>query len=184
MSTAIYDSGRDSFLERSSSKPPSKFDSIEYLDASGAGKGKSNSSRRLTSAAGGLNNAGSTCSSSHVSNPSSNATTTGAWSWVDGNNSANTAETQQTWKEEVSGRSNKPLTAPSSCKYRKKFYWGPKATRQGQETNRDVRSTNMGEPVTFSLCVYALQQYSVRAVPILNIQRIQRIHLMLVVLSF
>lgn len=152
MSAAVYDGGRDSFLERSSSKPPSKFDSIEYLDAAATGKGKS---RRITScAAGGLNNAGPHTCSSDASSPGSNATTAGAWSWRDGNSSIAT----KSWKEEVSGRRHKPLTAPSSCKYRKKFYWGPRVTHQGQETKRDVRSTNRGEPVTFALCVRSAQQ--------------------------
>lgn len=158
MSAAVYDGGRDSFLERSSSKPPSKFDSIEYLDAPSAWKGKTHSSRRTTSsAAGGLKNSLTSICSSDASNPiSSNATTTGAWSWGDGNPSSNATEVTHaasSWKEEVSGRRHKPLTAPSSCKYHKKFYWGPRVTRQGQETDRDVRNTNMGEPVTFALCV-------------------------------
>lgn len=166
MRAAVYDGGRDSFLERSSARPPSKFDSIEYLDADSgaAGKGKSNSSRRsrITSAAGGLNNAGTSTCSSDISCPSSNATATGVWSWGDGNSSrANTEATQaaSSWKEEVSGRRNKPSIAPSSCNYRKKFYWGPRVTRQGQEANRDVRSTNMGEPVTFALCVPILLRH-------------------------
>lgn len=163
MSAVVYDGGRDTFLERSSSKPPSKFDSIEYLDTASSWKGKSTNSKKTTSAVGAPNNAGSSCCSSDVSNPSSNATTVGAWSWADGNNSRATEVTQgvSSWKEEVSGRrTNKPLTAPSSCsKHRKKFYWGPRVTRQGQETDRDVGSTNMGEPVTFALCVSVLDYY-------------------------
>ena len=189
MSAAVYDCGRDTFLERASSKPPSKFDSIEYLDTASSWKGKgspstSGGSRRATSAAGGFNNAGTSVCGSNVSNHSSNATTVGAWSWGGGSNSRATEVTHpaSSWKEEVSGRrSNKPSTAPSSsssCRHRKKFYWGPRVTCQGQETDRDVRSTNMGEPVTFALCVSVrsppVQSMCFRSGPILNIQRIQR----------
>lgn len=159
--SVVYDCGRDTFLERSSSKPPSKYDSIEYLDTASSWKGKNSSSgsrKTTTPAAGGRNHAGTSICSSDASNPSSNATTVGNWSWADGNNSHATDVTHaaSSWKEEVSGRrNNKPSTAPSSsspsCKYRKKFYWGPRVTRQGQETDRDVRSTNMGEPVTIGL---------------------------------
>lgn len=164
--TVVYDGGRDTFLDRSSAKPPSKFDSIEYLEALSCWRGRTYSRRHpSTATASGLKKTeNSVVSSSDASNPSSNATTTGAWSWGDGNNShANTEVTcaASSWKEEVSGRRNKPSTAPSSsCKYRKKFYWGPKVTRQGQETDRDVRSTNMGEPVTFALCVSVLLCHS------------------------
>lgn len=158
MSAAVYDGGRDTFLERSSAKPPSKFDSIEYLDTWNCWQRTSNNnscSSKRTAAAGGLKNAGTSTCGSYTSNPSSNATSIGVWSCGDGNNSHATEVTHaaSSWKEEVSGRRNKPSTAPSSCKYRKKFYWGPRVARQGQETERDVRSTNMGEPVTFALCV-------------------------------
>eukprot|EP00903_Cladosiphon_okamuranus_P007750 g7508.t1 len=160
----IYDCGRDTFLERSSSKPPSKYDSIEYLETASCWKGKKNSSsgskKTTLLAAGGPNNAAASTCGSDASNPSSNATTVGAWSWADGNNSRATEVTHaaSSWKEEVSGkRRSKPSTAPSaassSCKHRKKFYWGPRVNHQGQETDRDVRTTNMGEPVTFALAL-------------------------------
>jgi len=153
----IYDNGRDGFLARSTSKPPSKFDSIEYLNIDAStppGKSRRSPGVRQHNSS----TARSTCSS-NVSTPGSNATTTGAWSWGDGNNScANTEDmtlaTRSSWKAEVSGRRSKPMTAPSSTsKHRKKFFWGPKVALQGQEMDREVRSTNKGEPATFALYV-------------------------------
>lgn len=185
MSTAVYyDGGRDTFLERPSAKPPSKFDSIEYLDTWSCWQRKNiNTCRKRTAAAaGGLNNAGTSACGSDASNPSSNATSIGAWTCGDGNNSRATEVTHaaSSWKEEVSGRRNKPSTAPSSSrKHRKKFYWGPRVARQGQETEREVRSTNMGEPVTFALCVSVPLLLPLRAYVAvtglhLNMQRMQR----------
>lgn len=190
----IYDGGRDGFLATPTSKPPSKFDSIEYLErdvhdkssiiassvaaaaaaaaapaAPAAGKAKKS---RTSSAAGGRynKNAGKSTyyCSSNVSAASSSATTAGAWSWGgDGNSSrANTEEVTQaasSWRAEVAGSSSsssssgkKPSTAPSASacsKHGKKFFWGPRVAPQGQEIDRDVRSTNQGEPATFALCV-------------------------------
>lgn len=183
MSTAfIYDGGRDGFLARSTSKPPSKFDSIEYLErdvhdkssiassvaaAAAAAAGKVKRSRRTTSAAGGRcnNNMGKGTCSSNVSAAGSKAITDGAWGWVDdGNGSRATTEVTlpaSSWRAEVFGsKAKKPSTAPSSSaasacsKHSKTFFWGPRVTPQGQEIDRDVRSTNEGEPVTLALWVY------------------------------
>lgn len=179
--TRFYDGGRDSFLARSTSNPPSKFDSIEHLERDVHNKsfvafesstaerasGGEDKHREISAAAitGGGNTAGSTHDSNNVSAASSVATTTGAWSWGDGNNShANTEVTQaatSSWKAEVSGK--RVFTAPpppssqssssSHLSHRKKFFWGPKVARKREEAERDIRRTNQGDPATFALCV-------------------------------
>lgn len=179
--TRFYDGGRDSFLARSTSNPPSKFDSIEYLEHDVHNKsfvsfesstaerasGGEDKHRKISAAAitGGKNTARSAYDSNNVSAASSVATTTGAWSWGDGNNShANTEVTQaacSSWKAEVSGK--RVSTAPplpssksSSSSHTKKFFWGPKVARKREEAERDIRRTNQGDPATFALCVRKL----------------------------
>ncbi|CAM9706245.1 unnamed protein product [Hapterophycus canaliculatus] len=167
-SLCVYDGGRDSFLARSTSKPPSKFDSIEFLErddksciASAAPVvtcAKAN--KAITVAEVGVRSV-ATSIHSGGSITSSNATATGAWSWGDGNSSCAKTEATQTrssWKKEVSCRSTsiKPLTAPtsfSSPSCHKKFFWGPKVARLGEEAEREVRRTNTGDPATFALAV-------------------------------
>ncbi|CAM9761713.1 unnamed protein product [Scytosiphon promiscuus] len=157
-SACLFDGGRDGFLARSTSKPPSKFDSIEFLERDDKScitskrsvtSSKKNSGIIADSELGGRSIGRSVHSARSTS--SSNATAMGAWSWGDGNSSrANTEATQtaSSWKAEVSGRStcSKPLTAPL-------FFWGPKVTRPGQEAAREIRRTNTGDPATFALTV-------------------------------
>lgn len=185
--TYIYDGGRDGFLATSTSKPPSKFDSIEYLErdaldkssiassvaTAAAAAGKAKRCGRISPAAGGRysnTTAGKIIYSSNASAASSNVTTAVAWSWGDDGNDSSCDNTEgvthatSSWREEVCGsRRKKPSTAPSSAsacsKHGKKFYWGPRVTPQGQEIDRDVRGTNEGEPVTFALCVHSVEIY-------------------------
>ncbi|CAM9698944.1 unnamed protein product, partial [Ectocarpus sp. 4 AP-2014] len=176
--TRFYDGGRDSFLARSTSNPPSKFDSIEHLERDVHNKSfvAFESSTAVRASGGedkhreisppvitrGGNTAGSTHDSKNVSTASSVATTTGAWSWGDGNNShANTEVTQaasSSWKAEVSGK--RVFTAPPppssqspSSSHSKKFFWGPKVARKREEAERNIRRTNHGDPATFALAV-------------------------------
>lgn len=165
----LYDNGRDDFLATATSRPPSKFDSIEYLRHD-VHKNSTIAFRTLSLRK--PKTVGTTPSGEPASSTTSSRDVSSGGRSVCGHthNSSN-SNSQETcaassWKAELSGRSS---TAPcrsgagveSSYKtpagVPKKFFWGPKVTRQRQEVERDVRRTNKGEPATFAMwvqCVY------------------------------
>lgn len=163
----LYDNGRDDFLATATSKPPSKFDSIEWLpyDVHQSTTLAFNAARwspKTRPNSDGQRNGRNTSSSS--SSSSSHATAVAGWSG-DNKSCCTNSEFADTgsWRAEVSGRLS---TAPSSrsavgvtspCKTpsgaTKKFFWGPKAVCPRQEVDRHIRRTNMGEPATFAMWV-------------------------------
>lgn len=170
----IFDSGRDNFLARPSSKPPSKFDSIEFLEpdvhdgstiAFKALSSRSSTRKAAKIAVGHRTTAAAqTAMSGSISSSDANASTAtvGKWSGPVGSNlsSAGTEAIHATsWKAKVSRRpsttvhdcqrARSPIKTPGGMP--KKFLWGPRAMRPRQEITRDVRRTNHGEPATFSL---------------------------------
>lgn len=199
----FYDSGRDTFLATPTSKPPSKFDSIEYLEhdvcesltiacKTSSSSSPSPSSSVLPSVRRKVRRTPDerrcverdiTTSSSNISNNDGSTTTfetAGGLSGSGGSSvGANSEVTHATcWRAEVSrisSSSRKPATAPSSsCRWAsglhssssisppfeqfktpaglpKTFFWGPKVARQRQETERNIRRTNKGEPATFAM---------------------------------
>lgn len=185
----FYDSGRDSFLATSTSKPPSKFDSIEYLEhdvneSSTIARQTSSSLspsflrrkawRRIPDERRCVERATTTTCSSSTNNITTTFETAGGWNGGEGSSvGANSEVTHATcWRAEVSRINNnsKPATAPSSCPrgaeganspsfkqfktpagLPKTFFWGPKVARQRQETERNIRRTNRGEPATFAM---------------------------------
>lgn len=169
MSTlGIYDGGRDNFLHMASSRPPSKWDSIESLehdvhDASTIAYGNTKASRRATTVHSHGRCIFSGGSYSRISSASDSSI-------------GSKATRTSLWKEDLSGHDNRPSTVPSRALTRqvdsvvesgsdhrhhfktpagipKKFLWGPKVVRQGQEAERHVRRTNKGEPATFAMWV-------------------------------
>lgn len=167
-SARVFDSRRDNFLATLSSKPPSKFDSIEVLErdvndsstiafkASAVGSHRTGTTSTTT---GGKRAAGKSLSSS--SNIS-----VGAWGGGSGSGSGgDDSEVTQVrpWKTEVSasGRSSAPcglavnvgtpFKTPAGAP--KRFFWGPKAVCQRQEVDRDITRNNTGEPATFAMWV-------------------------------
>lgn len=183
----LYDNGRDNFLATATSRPPSKFDSIEYLkhdvhDSSTIAFRASSSliTRKPKITVVGTAFAAEPTSSS-ITTAISKGVNTGA-SWRSdcgdiGNSSSSSSEetcAASSWKAELSGRSS---TAPcrsgvgveSSHKtptgVPKKFFWGPKVTRPRQEVERDVRRTNKGEAATFAMwvqCACSMQVDKIR----------------------
>lgn len=160
----LYDNGRDDFLATAASGPPSKFDSIEDLKYD-VHKNSTIAHRTLSLRK--LKTVGTTVpgesASSTTTSSSRDASSGGASGCGHTRNSTNNSEetcAASSWKAELSGRSS---TAPcrsgagveSSYKtpagVPKKFFWGPKVTRQRQEVERDVRRTNKGEPATFAM---------------------------------
>ena len=182
----FYDSGRDSFLVTSTSKPPSKFDSIENLEhdvcesSTIACKTSSSSSspsflrrkaRRIPDERRCVER-DTTCGSSNNGSSGSTFESAGGLSGSGGSSTGVNSEVIHAatcWRAEVSRISSKPATAPSFCRRAegvnsaslkqfktpaglpKSFFWGPKVTRQRQETERDIRRTNKGEPATFAM---------------------------------
>lgn len=157
ITTSLHDSGRDSFLLTTTSRPPSKWDSIEYIssDADSTTIGFATRQRRARTAAG-------TRSRHDKFLPPSTITFSGS------NSSSSSAATRaSSWKQEVSGK--RPCTAPGYCMNNKngvgvatansktpagvpkKFLWGPKVACQREEMDRDIRRTCNGDPATFSL---------------------------------
>lgn len=160
-SSHVYDSGRDDFLVRATSTPPSKYDSIEDLEcdvherSTIAFKISTEALAKKNSTTDGRFIGRSTCSSS-----SSKTSYAGRWS---GSRVQSEAIQTSSWREEVSGR---PLTAPcrpilgldsefkTPAGVPKKFLWGPKVSCQQQRGDWDVRRTNKGDPATFAMWGY------------------------------
>ena len=209
--SSFFDSGRDTFLVTPTSKPPSKFDSIEYLEhdvcesTTIACKTSSPSSSLLLRRNARRTSPGERClgsrdtsygsSSNNINNNSSSSTTTTTFvattaaavgggglsgsssggSSIGVNSDVNHQHAASCWRAEVSRGENKPATAPSSFNndslwaegvnsssissgsfktpsgLPKNFYWGPKVARERQETERNIRRTNKGEPATFAM---------------------------------
>ena len=186
----FYDSGRDSFLATSTSKPPSKFDSIEYLEhdvyesSTIACQTSSSSSpsllrrkarRRIPDERRCIERDVTTTVCSSSTNNNTTATTFDTARGLSGGGGSSVGTNSEVtrapccWRAEVSRTSSKPATtAPFSCPRRaggaispsfeqfktpgglpKTFFWGPKVARQRQETERNIRRTNKGEPATF-----------------------------------